>query len=456
MRKRICAASLLCSLLLCGILTPSCAFIDEKNAGEYYFDQPPEVESGSYLTPFEPVDPLPVTAADLAQLVAGEAPDYMDEDFFKWIEESFGDVLWKLNDAFADGYSNIWYATMGMTEHVIDDIYHGAVDGEGVKLLNSDAGTAVTMAFGGDVCLADDWENMEVYYSLGGELSNCLTGGLLERMNSAGLTFVNNEFCFSKRGSPIDNKLYTFASDPSNVSLLLEMGVDVVSLANNHVFDYGVEAFSDTIETLRSAGIACSGAGMNLEEAMKPCYFIAGGIKIAVVSASRAEKYLLTPAATNISAGVLRTYEPDLFLKAIAEAKENADYVVACPHWGTEYSTVLEDAQISQAKMYIDAGADAVVGAHTHCLQGIEFYNGCPVFYSLGNLWFNHDPGDTILLEITVDGGEVSLTAVPCSQDGGVTCDVSGSDEGERILDYLESISINAEISESGAITEIK
>ena len=93
-------------------------------------------------------------------------------------------------------------------------------------------------------------------------------------------------------------------------------------------------------------------------------------------------------------------------MQTIKEAKENADYVIAFVHWGTEYSYELEEVQLSTGKEYLDAGADIVIGAHPHCLQGIEYYNGKPIIYSLGNFWFNDKTLDTILLNIHFYGDD--------------------------------------------------
>jgi poly-gamma-glutamate synthesis protein (capsule biosynthesis protein) len=340
-----------------------------------------------------------------------------------------------------------------MTPKVLKDLYTGAAEKTDNIYVSGAAGSPVTLAFTGDICLADDWENMAVYKKSGISLSGCITGGLLDIMNAADLMYINNEFTFSDRGEPLENKYYTFRASPANVILLSEMGVDVVSLANNHVYDYGSLAFADTLETLDKTGIPYIGAGFDIVDASKPRYFIVNGIKIAFVAASRAEKYIMTPEAKENSGGILRTYDPRRFIAVIAEAKANADYVIACPHWGTENSAVLEEAQTTQARQYIDAGADAVVGSHTHCLQGIEFYKDCPIMYSLGNFWFNHEKGDTALLEIKIDGGILSLSLVPCLQDGGITSSAAGTDEGERILKYIESISASVTIDEAGRVT---
>lgn len=249
-------------------------------------------------------------------------------------------------------------------------------------------------------------------------------------------------------------KQYTFRASTANVEILKTLGVDIVSLANNHVYDYGAEAFEDTLATLGSAQISYVGAGHNLAEAMQAQYFIAGGIKIAYVAASRAEKYILTPEATATQAGVLRTYDPTLFLQAIQTARQNADVVIAYPHWGTENTHILENAQIELAKQLVDAGVDIVVGAHPHCLQGIDFYNGKPIAYSLGNFWFNTRTTDTALLEITLNSPtEYALRLLPCLQKGGKTFLLTEEADRERIFTHMENISSHIQIDHDGVIS---
>ena len=101
---------------------------------------------------------------------------------------------------------------------------------------------------------------------------------------------INNEFPYSSRGIPTEGKQFTFRARPESASILEEMGVDIVSLANNHAYDYGEDAFLDTLDTLAGIGMPYVGAGRNLEEASKPVYFIAGDIKIAIVSATQIER----------------------------------------------------------------------------------------------------------------------------------------------------------------------
>ena len=144
---------------------------------------------------------------------------------------------------------------------------------------------------------------------------------VLSIMNNADIMVANNEFTLSNRGTRL-NKAYTFKGDPKRASIYKEMGVDLVSLANNHIYDYGHDAFIDTLNTLKSQDIAFVGAGNNIEEAKKPYYYIINGYKIAFLNATRAEKNIITPKATLNKEGVFRCDDQSLFIEEIQKAKQ--------------------------------------------------------------------------------------------------------------------------------------
>lgn len=312
----------------------------------------------------------------------------------------------------------------------------------------------LTLVFAGDINLDDNWCVMQNYYAGGEDLSKVIDSNYLSEMQNADIFWVNNEFTFSDRGTPTENKAYTFRSKPENVKLLKEMGADIVGLANNHIYDYGKDAFLDTLDTLDTAGILYVGAGKNLDEAKAPVYIEKDGITIAYVAASRAEKIKLTPQATETEPGILRCYDNSLFVESIKEARQNADYVIALPHWGTEYATTLEEAQINGAKEYIDAGADIVIGAHTHCVQGIGSYNEKPIVYSLGNFWFNEKSLETMLVKVTLtvsqttdEKGNITSTIkdsqfeiLPGMQQNCTTAPAETEEKRKELTDYIYSL----------------
>lgn len=317
-----------------------------------------------------------------------------------------------------------------------------------------------TVCFAGDINLDDNWGTTVFMDSQENGIYDCISKELLKSMQEADIMCLNNEFTFSTGGEKIPGKLYHFRANPSRVEVLKEMGVDVVKLANNHACDYGGQSLLDTMETLESVGIEYIGAGKDLQEAMTPVYIEVDGKTVAFVSATRAEKNIKTPEATETEPGVLRCYETELFIETIQEAKKNADFVLAYVHWGTEYSFELEEVQLTSGKEYLDAGADVIIGAHSHCLQGMEYYDGKPIIYSLGNYWFNEKTLDTMLLELHFSGddlvGQLEVKVIPAIQKEYKTTFVSDEKERERIFSFLESISINAVIDENGVVSEIK
>lgn len=308
--------------------------------------------------------------------------------------------------------------------------------------------SGIHLGFAGDICLDDNCAVMRHMKQKGG-LDRVISPSLIKKMNGYDAMIINHEFSVSDRGKKMAGKAFTFRSKPSNLKYLKQLGVDVAGLANNHIYDYGKTAFLDTLDYLKKAGFQTMGAGRNSEEAKKPVYLKIKGKTIAIIAATRAEKYIMTPAAGKNSPGVFRTYHDAGYVKAIRKAKKKADYVIAYVHWGTEYSTTLENAQIKQAKDYINAGADVVVGAHTHCMQGIGYYKGVPIFYSLGNFWFNEKTLYTTVLEINIDrNGTLKAKMLPCLQRGKETRLLSNHSQRKKFVKYVNRISDSGKLDE--------
>lgn len=312
----------------------------------------------------------------------------------------------------------------------------------------------VTMAFAGDILFDANYAIMGAVGS-GGDISKGITPEVMERMQAADIMMLNNEFAYSNRGAPIEEKQFTFRAKPETAAYLTDLGVDLVSLANNHAYDYGPTALEDTLDTLRETGIPYVGAGRNIGEARRPVYYIVGDIKIAFVSATQIER-LDTPdtkEATETSPGVFRCWNGAKFLETIREAAQNSDFVVAYVHWGTENQVELDWAQLKQAPELIEAGADLVIGDHPHCLQPIGVIGGVPVIYSLGNFWFNSKTLDTCMVEVVIDEtGIVSYQFIPCLQSGCRTTLLQDA-EKERVLSYMRGISEGVRIDEEGFVS---
>ncbi len=335
-------------------------------------------------------------------------------------------------------------------------LYEQAVSsGQKAMLVACESPDRVTLSFAGDILFDEAYAVMYRYVARGSSVEDTFLSGLLERMRAADVFMLNNEFPYSNRGTPTEGKQFTFRANPQHVGILKELGVDLVSLANNHAYDYGNEALLDTFDTLESAGIPYVGAGRNLDEALKPVYLIANDMKIAVVSATQIERNANpdTKEATAASAGVLRCLDPSALLRVIAEAKENSDFVIVYIHWGTESQEDIDWLQEEQSATYARAGVDLIIGDHPHCLQKIDVVEGVPVVYSLGNFWFNSKTQDTCLVEVTVNReGIENMRFVPCKSEECRTRLLEGT-EAEGVLNYMRSISPNVYIDSDGYIT---
>ncbi|MDE7232453.1 MAG: CapA family protein, partial [Lachnospiraceae bacterium] len=323
-----------------------------------------------------------------------------------------------------------------------------------IYVREADISGQVTLAFAGDIPFDDNYSIMGAVRS-GGDISQGIAPEVLERMQAADIMMLNNEFAYSNRGTPIEEKQFTFRARPETARYLTDMGVDLVSLANNHAYDYGPDALVDTLDTLQEEGIPYVGAGRDISEARKIVYYIVGDMKIAFVSATQIER-LDTPdtkEATETSAGVFRCWNGEKLLETVREAAANSDFVVAYIHWGTENQAELDWAQLKQAPELVDAGADLVIGDHPHCLQPIGVIRGVPVIYSLGNFWFNSKTIDTGMVEVVIDQtGIVSYQFVPCLQSGCRTTLLQGA-EKDRVLSYMRSISEGVQIDAEGYVS---
>ena len=350
--------------------------------------------------------------------------DSIDKEFLNWVNSNYKGSIDKLDSLLSkDKYDvSMWHKATGYSFIVLNDLYNKKYDTmDNIKIIDSK--DISTLSFVGDVSLADNWFIAPKYDERGG-INGVLSSDILKLMKDSDLMVANSEFTVSNRGSKLPNKLYTFRAKPERLSIYSEMGVDMVTLANNHVYDYGDEAFLDMLDSFDEYKIPHIGAGHNISEAKKPYYFIINGYKFAFVSATRAEKYIMTPGATEDSLGVFRCYDPTQLINTIKELRLENDYVIPIVHFGKEDSHELEDEQVSSARSYIDAGADVVVGHHAHTLQGIEIYNDKPIIYNLGNFLFNDLVVDTAVFQIKLnENGEMEYYMIPAIQKNCSTSD---------------------------------
>ena len=325
----------------------------------------------------------------------------------------------------------------------------------------------VRLLFSGDIYLSDHVLNA---YDRAGDISGVLDDGYRSLIGEADYFAANQEFPFSSRGQQAPDKQYTFRLPESRVSLMNEIGVDLVTLANNHALDFGTDALLDTVSTLDQAGILHVGAGADSEAARQPAIVDVNGVRVGFIGASRVIPVASWTAGAS-SPGMLTAYDPALLVQTIQETRPLCDYLVVLIHWGVERAEMPVDHQTSLSRQCIDAGADLVVGSHPHVLQGIEYYRGKPIVYSLGNFIFGSSIPRTALLEVSLtpreassdaSGGasrdanvspDASLTLHPGTSSGGFTRMVTESVKKEEFFQYIEGISFDISIDESGAVT---
>ena len=337
---------------------------------------------------------------------------------------------------------------------------HYAVDAPDTLSIRQADPDVITLRFAGDILFDESYAIMASLLHRTGsspDISGAFDSEMLSLMRGADIFMLNNEFPYSRRGTPLQGKQFTFRARPQYASLLKDMGADIVGIANNHVNDHGREAMLDTFDTLSGIGMPYVGAGHNLAEASRVQYFTNGQVKIGIVAATQIERMGNpdTVGATENSPGVFRCMNPKALIAKIQEAKENCDCVILFVHWGTEGKNQTDSWQEEQAVQFAEAGADVIIGGHPHVLQKIVSVRGVPVVFSLGNYLFNSKTLDTGLAEVTLDAatGKVrGLRFIPATQSGCRTSRLTGAEQ-ERVLQFLRDLSPGTSIDSEGNIS---
>jgi poly-gamma-glutamate capsule biosynthesis protein CapA/YwtB (metallophosphatase superfamily) len=206
-------------------------------------------------------------------------------------------------------------------------------------------------------------------------------------LSRADIRFVNLESQLSdqKGETQSPTQKLVFTGPPGGADALARARIDIVSAANNHMWDYGKSAFFETLDNLERAGVKYAGAGRTRERAYAPEIVDAGGFRVAFLAFTdiwNQGSLEHHPAKDHVAAA--RKEAVVAGVKA-ARARADVDVVVVSYHGGEEYVSVPLQRAIDLHHAAIEAGADAVIGHHPHVAQGIEIYRGKPVFYSLGN-----------------------------------------------------------------------
>lgn len=311
---------------------------------------------------------------------------------------------------------------------------------------------ATTVVFAGDIYMS---EYIQAAYDQSG-VSGVLSPDMLRELKGADLTIINNEFPYSTRGMQAPDKQFTFRVNPSYVSLLQDVGVDIAVLANNHVLDYGKDALTDTFTTLDQAGIEYAGAGESLERASKLVKKNINGLEFGLLAVSR----VYPDVSWNVEIsqpGEFSAYDPTALIQVVEDAKEECDFLCVYLHWGLEKHTTPEEYQVSMAHQLIDAGADAVIGAHPHVLQGVEWYKDCPIFYSLGNYIFYQTIERTAIAKLTVTPPkQVKWQLLPGTASGCLTYLITDQAKCDEFYEDMKQLSFDVDYAADGGIVPIR
>ena len=333
-------------------------------------------------------------------------------------------------------------------------------------------------------------------------------------LQSADIAFGNLEAPVSARGTPVD-KWINMRMPPALLPDVLDMGFDIVTLANNHMWDFGELAFCDTLRHLNDHALPYVGAGAHLDAAWRARILTVDELRIAFLGAAStlgpgsaaaagrpgvapirvSESYHLDPPASLEQPGsapyvFTRAWREDLerATAAVDAARADADFVVLALHWGvppfwrSRFQDGLAEYQIEAGHALIEAGADVIVGHHPHSLQAVELYQGKPIFYSLGNFVFHHNRGPVsetpvsrhapysadvnrrdrewsetaIALAELNAAGEANFSLQPALLDADGNPLLLEGDAARALIERLDAMSPNAEIDFRGRLGRLQ
>lgn len=239
-------------------------------------------------------------------------------------------------------------------------------------------------------------------------------------ISGADVAFANLESQISEqKGQTEGSSNYVFTGPPQGADELANAGFDVVSTANNHAWDFGERALKETIDNLKRVNVLHAGTGETLDAAYAPAIVERNGWRVGFLAVTGVfnSPFEDSPARDHVAWA-----DPVLVALKIKELRhQGVDVVIVSYHGGVEYSPDPDEPTRSFTRACIDAGADAVIGHHPHVTQGVEWYNGKPIFYSLGNFVFKQfDPWTNLGLGVRLtfrDGHPMQVEYLPVAVD---------------------------------------
>jgi poly-gamma-glutamate synthesis protein (capsule biosynthesis protein) len=261
-------------------------------------------------------------------------------------------------------------------------------------------------------------------------------------LGRAGVAFGNLESPLTKRApraptkGPRGGEIY-LQGNPDYTFLLTEAGFDVLSLANNHIMDYGEQGLADTLYYLEQEEIKHAGAGPDLAAALAPAQVDVDGyvIKVLAFSGVEPKEYYAGPAKAGAA-----PLDEGAVVAALSRARSEASLVVLSLHWGGESMAYPSSEQKRLAHKFVDAGADIILGHHPHVLQGVEVYEGAVIAYSLGNFLFDsrypeRHYSTVLAVEVSRSRGILGFRLIPIFIKGTEPM-VSGEGAAQEFVDF--------------------
>jgi len=209
--------------------------------------------------------------------------------------------------------------------------------------------------------------------------------GTMETIRQADIALANLEAPLTSRGVKHPDKQFTFRVPPAAADEIRQAGFDLMTLANNHMGDFGEQGVLDTITALEEAGLGFTGAGRDLKQARTPHVITIDGTSFAFLAYSNTfpESFYAKKDKPGTAPGYFDQVAAD-----IRRASRQYDVVIVSFHWGGERLNEPKNYQVELGHIAIDSGAKVVIGHHPHVLQGAERYHGGVIYYSLGNFAF--------------------------------------------------------------------
>jgi hypothetical protein len=234
-----------------------------------------------------------------------------------------------------------------------------------------------------EIVIASDWAPIRAFDAIVARAPEAVYGDVLPVLRDGDLRIVNLECALSADASPVWKSGSVFSGRPEHINGLTAVPFEVVTLANNHVFDYGTGAFNETLKLLSDNSIRSVGAGMSVEEAHRPLIIDLNGARIGIINFSEGED--LTSA---VSGPGVFGWEVDAVVDSVRSIRPGVHVILVICHGGVEYIPFPPPYLAEAFRRIAGAGADLIIGHHAHVPQGVEIMNGVPICYSLGNFVF--------------------------------------------------------------------